>query len=68
MELVAKTFQNVSNKKLNGSEIIRQLEKSKTVKAAHGQFKYENSDKYGPAFVSELVLRKIEGDKVVEIK
>jgi ABC-type branched-subunit amino acid transport system substrate-binding protein len=65
---VAKTFSKVELSTLNAHEIIAYLKSSATLNAAHGTFKFENSPEYGPAFVSDIRLRKVVKGEIVTLR
>ena len=65
---VARTFSKVDRANLNADQIVQLLKSSSAFKGAHGDFKFENSSTYGPAFVSDIRLRKVEKGDIITIQ
>jgi ABC-type branched-subunit amino acid transport system substrate-binding protein len=65
---VALLFSDSAASKLKPKEIIERLRTSPVLNGAHGSFAYENDKIYGPAFVSDIVLRQVRKKEIVNIQ
>jgi branched-chain amino acid transport system substrate-binding protein len=66
--MVAREFSQPESHSLSAEQIVQQLKTSRPLaESAHGSFAIDLSSSYGPAFVSEIIMRKVQGGAIVDL-
>ena len=66
--LVASAFSQTPAGTLTSAEVLSKLKNMPPLIGAHGSFVFEQSHDHGPAFVSEIIIRKIEGGEIHDLR
>jgi ABC-type branched-subunit amino acid transport system substrate-binding protein len=66
--LVASTFANSPSGALSSEEVLEKMRKQPSLIGAHGSFVFQEDETNGPAFVSQLVLRKVVDGEIRDLQ